>query len=58
MTETTQQTETNPQAAKKQSGFIGRLFEKLDKSMKQKADEKSRESSCCGSSDGKGGKCC
>jgi len=41
----------------KQPGFFGRMIQKLDASMKQKADEKSQQSSCCGSDD-KADKCC
>ncbi|MFP4157980.1 MAG: hypothetical protein ACLFU4_10215 [Opitutales bacterium] len=41
----------------KTPGFFGRIFTKLDDSMKQKAEEKSPES-CCGGKDDKGNKCC
>ncbi|MCH6255075.1 hypothetical protein MLD52_00845 [Puniceicoccaceae bacterium K14] len=41
----------------KKPGLFGRLFQKLDNSMKEKADEKAEQGSCCGD-DGKGGKCC
>ena len=41
--------------AEKKAGFFGRMFQRLDDSMKQKADEKSAEADCCGGSDGK---CC
>lgn len=40
----------------RKSGFFERLFGKLDKAMKEKAEEKAKDS-CCGD-DGKGGKCC
>lgn len=54
--------ETEPakpiQSEEKQPGLFGRIFKKLDDSMKQKADEKSQQSCCGGDSDGKGGKCC
>lgn len=40
----------------KQPGFFQRMLQKLDQSLKQKADEKSQES-CCGT-DSKGDKCC
>lgn len=43
--------------AEKKPGLFGRIFQKLDDSMKQKADEKSRQS-CCGGKDNKGNKCC
>jgi hypothetical protein len=58
MTETTskQPAPADPKPEAK-PGFFGRIFRKLDESMKQKADEKSQKSSCCGG-DGKGGKCC
>lgn len=51
----------NPAAnasTEKPPGLFGRIFKKLDDSMKQKADEKSRQSCCGGDDDGKGGKCC
>jgi len=50
-----QPTETSKE---KKAGFFGKIFEKLDASMKQKADEKSQKGSSCGGGDGKGGKCC
>jgi len=46
-----------PETAKK-PGFLGRLFQKLDDSMKQKAEEKSQSGCCCGGSDTEGEKCC
>jgi hypothetical protein len=43
----------------KKPGLIKRLVEKLDRSMKAKADEKAKSGCCCGGgSDDKGGKCC
>lgn len=46
-------------AEPKKPGFFKRLVDKLDDSMKAKAEEKSSQSSCCGGSgSGKGGKCC
>ncbi|WP_269539604.1 hypothetical protein [Cerasicoccus fimbriatus] len=40
-------------------GFFTRMVNKLDSSMKEKADAKAKEqSSCCSGDDGKGGKCC
>jgi hypothetical protein len=56
--------QNNKQAAaetaknEKQPGIFGRIFQKLDESMKQKAETKSKQGSCCGGSDGKGDKCC
>jgi len=48
---------TEPTKEQKEPGFLGRLFRKLDDSMKRKA--KAGKGSCCGgSSDGKGGKPC
>ncbi len=41
----------------KKPGFFKRIVDKVDTAMKVKADEKSKQS-CCGSDDGKGGKCC
>lgn len=46
------------QSEEKQPGLFGRIFKKLDDSMKQKADAKSQQSCCGGDSNGKGGKCC
>jgi len=48
----------NSTATKEQPGFFGRILQKLDNTLKQKAEEKSGEDSCCGGSDNKGGKCC
>jgi|GEM_PF-2410689 len=41
-------------------GFFKRLVDKLDRSLKSKADSRAQQSSCCGSAndDGKGKKCC
>lgn len=55
---TNQKNEINPSAGEKQTGFLGRVLEKLDDLLKQKAEKKSQQSSCCGGSDDKGGKCC
>ena len=52
---TTQATQEKP-AAEKKEGFFGRLFNKLDASMKKKAEEQEKSGCCC--SDGKGDKCC
>jgi hypothetical protein len=49
-------TNTASTAQKKQPGILGRLFQKLDSSMKSKAEEQAQKSSCCGTD--KGGKCC
>jgi hypothetical protein len=45
---------------KSKPGFFKRVVDKVDTAMKAKAEEKSQQSSCCGSGDGddKGGKCC
>lgn len=44
----------------KAPGFFKRMIDKLDSSMKEKADEKAKQGDCCGpnSGKGKGGKCC
>lgn len=54
-TATSRKPETN-----EKPGFFKRIVDKVDASMKKKADEKTLQSGCCGSeeSDGKGGKCC
>jgi hypothetical protein len=58
MTETNNNISQNEATeAEKKPGLFGRIFQKLDNSMKQKADEKSQQS-CCGGKDDKGGKCC
>lgn len=44
---------------KKKPGLFGKMILKLDESMKQKAEEQSKQGGCCGGDDnGKGGKCC
>ena len=59
MSETTKtQTQTQTSTAKKEPGFFGRMVQKMDDSMKQKAEEKAEQGTCCGGSEGKGGKCC
>lgn len=51
-------TDSKPQQSPQKRGFISRLIEKLDQSMKQQAEEKSKQgNSCCGGK-GNGGKCC
>ncbi len=45
-------------ASKAPRNFLARLFEKLDHSLKQKAEEKAKQSGCCSGDKGKGGKCC
>ena len=47
-------------ATTEKPGFFKRLADKLDSSLKQKADEKSNQPCCGGSgvSKGKRGKCC
>lgn len=52
---TSAQTES---ANEKKPGFFGRMMQKLDESLKQKAEEKAEEDSCCSGKDSKGGKCC
>ncbi len=39
-------------------GLFKRIVSKVDAAMKQKAEAKAQENSCCGGKDGKGGKCC
>jgi len=58
MIKTKTENENSSQQMEKQPGLFGRIFKKLDDSMKAKADEKSQESCCGGDDDGKGGKCC
>lgn len=53
----TQATPTQTAAKPARKGFFGRLFDKLDASMKAKAEKKAEEGCCC-KSDGKGSKCC
>jgi hypothetical protein len=50
--------QSSPASTDKKPGFIGKIFQKLDAAMKQKADEKSQQNSCCGQGNNKGGKCC
>lgn len=45
------------ESTQEKPGFFGRMFQKLDDSMKAKADAKAQDN-CCSGSDGKGGKCC
>lgn len=56
-TETKPCCSTSTEKEKKPGGFFSRVFQKLDDSMKQKADERAQQS-CCGGDQGKGGKCC
>jgi hypothetical protein len=44
-------TETKP-------GFFARILNKVDASMKAKADEAAKQSCCPDNKNGKGGKCC
>jgi hypothetical protein len=40
-------------------GFFKRMFDKLDKSMKEKAEKQAEEGCCCSDEEsGKGDKCC
>lgn len=55
-TETKKATVSNPEPQKKQ-GFLSKMVSKMDASLKQKADEKAKQGSCCGT-DSKGNKCC
>ena len=55
MNETTTTESTKTPA--KQPGFFGRMFQKLDDSLKQKADAQAEEGCCCCSEE-KGDKCC
>tara|TARA_R110002074_G_scaffold67374_1_gene158673 strand:- start:37 stop:210 length:174 start_codon:yes stop_codon:yes gene_type:complete len=52
------QNQTQSVSKKKEPGFLGRIVQKLDDSMKKKAEEKTEQGTCCGGSDDKGGKCC
>ena len=54
---TTNTPPTEAPASAKKPGLFGLIFQKLDDSMKQKADAQSQQS-CCGGKDDKGGKCC
>ncbi len=57
-TEETKDIKMAPEA--KPPGLFTRMIERLDRTMKEKAEKKAAESSCCspGGKDGKGGKCC
>jgi len=58
---TTEETKTesccSSSETEKKPGFFSRLVQKIDGSLKQKAEQKSQDGDCCGGS-GKGGKCC
>ncbi len=54
----TTENQTQSESVKKEPGFFGRIVQKLDNSMKQKAEQKAEQGTCCGGNDGKGGKCC
>jgi hypothetical protein len=45
-----------PASSEKKPGFFSRIFQKLDSSLKQKAEAKEGQSCCKGG--GKGGSCC
>lgn len=52
-----------PQTAKadepeQKRGLFGRLLQKLDKAMQQKAKARSQQGCCCGDAKSKGDKCC
>ena len=53
---TVEQKENSECKSEKKPGFFGRIFQKMDASMKAKAEAKGE--SCCGGDDSKGGKCC
>ena len=54
----TENKEQKPSLPERKIGLFSRLFDKLDSSMKEKADKKAADS-CCGGKDGKkGGGCC
>lgn len=56
---TKQSSEQLKTKTEKKSGFFGRIIQRMDDSMKQKADEQAKAGDCCGpDSKGKGGKCC
>ncbi len=43
----------------KKPGFFARIINKMDESMKEKADTKAKNNPCCqDDNNGKGGKCC
>jgi len=53
--------QTNPNNLKpstEKPGFFTRIFSKMDSAMKEKADAKAQNSSCCSGKDSKGNKCC
>ncbi|WPJ97695.1 hypothetical protein SH580_08230 [Coraliomargarita algicola] len=54
---------TNTEQATKQAtaekpGFFTRILNKVDSSMKAKADQAAQNACCGGDKNGKGGKCC
>jgi uncharacterized protein YaaN involved in tellurite resistance len=54
-------TETNENKASstaKEPGFFTRILNKVDQSMKAKAEQAAKSSCCSGDKNGKGGKCC
>jgi len=46
------------QASTEKPGFFTRILNKVDNSMKAKADEAAKKPCCDGDKKGKGGKCC
>jgi hypothetical protein len=56
MSENTTTTEKQEVRKEARPGFFGRLFEKIDRAMQAKAEEKSQQGCCCDSDSGKGGK--
>ena len=42
----------------KQPGLLGRIFGRLDKAMKEKAEASAKQGSCCSENKDTGGTCC
>jgi len=54
-----EETEKKTDLPTRKVGLFSRLFDKLDASLKEKADQKTAEGNCCGDKDNKkGGGCC
>jgi hypothetical protein len=51
-------TDNKLQPAPKKSGLFTRILNKVDASMKAKADEAAKSDCCSGGKNGKGDKCC
>jgi hypothetical protein len=54
----TENTENKLQPTPEKRGFFTRILNKVDTSMKAKADEAAKNECCSGDKKGKGGKCC